>query len=95
MSDSVEGKELVDALLGLGLAATYESIEATLINIFSVRSLNELSLGLYEFIEIFKTTKKTDRYLETLNYYSGLGKVDKTWEDRTAHELVDATVTDI
>jgi len=34
MSETIEGKELIECLIGLGLADTYENISATIKDIF-------------------------------------------------------------
>ena len=67
MSETIEGKELIESLIGLGLAETYKNIASTLTNIFGVRDLDTLSVGFYEFAKIFKGNFRISRYLEILN----------------------------
>lgn len=67
MSETIEGKELIECLIGLGLADTYENISATIKDIFQVRDLESLSIGFYEFAKIFKGNIRITRYLDILN----------------------------
>ena len=67
MSETIEGKELIDCLMGLGLAESYENISSTIKNIFSVRDLDSLSLGFFEFAKMFKGNNRISRYLDVLN----------------------------
>jgi hypothetical protein len=49
MSESVEGKELIETLLGLGLAASYDMIAKTLSTIFQVPNIEKISLTFDDF----------------------------------------------
>jgi Ca2+-binding EF-hand superfamily protein len=55
MSETLEGRELVETLLGLGITESHDIIVRTLEQIFSTKNLNEVSITFSEFIRLFKS----------------------------------------
>ena len=60
MSETLEGRELITSLVGLGIAESHDMIRKNLESIFNTKNVDEISINCTEFLALFQADKMTN-----------------------------------